>query len=142
MCIRDRDKDRNKFVALFCERLGIEPVSYTHLDVYKRQAFLWHISQYNLASKFPVSYTHLDVYKRQVLMLNKIKNHISHLNSQKSFLISILTMSYGHDYKIKIVNEYREAVRQYKQFVDGAISSINELLFDKFGITNPYNMID
>ena len=43
-------------------------VSYTHLDVYKRQcmrlASSGDISEY-AASSFAVSYTHLDVYKRQ-----------------------------------------------------------------------------
>ena len=46
------------------------PVSYTHLDVYKRQLF-WFIgfsltSAANVRTLAPVSYTHLDVYKRQV----------------------------------------------------------------------------
>ena len=44
------------------------PVSYTHLDVYKRQALflsslLLRVSGH--VSQPPVSYTHLDVYKRQ-----------------------------------------------------------------------------
>ena len=53
------------------------PVSYTHLDVYKRQSLLsveyldvWQHEQhrrivYGLLCVHPVSYTHLDVYKRQ-----------------------------------------------------------------------------
>ena len=60
------------------EKLNTGPVSYTHLDVYKRQG------QYRInlleprcwddgsgpedpdaPDAFPVSYTHLDVYKRQ-----------------------------------------------------------------------------
>ena len=55
----------------------ISPVSYTHLDVYKRQPFLpvsdpflTLTSLVRLVAKrkspSPVSYTHLDVYKRQV----------------------------------------------------------------------------
>ena len=51
------------------------PVSYTHLDVYKRQLYD-RINQRVLMmmdegleaearSVYPVSYTHLDVYKRQ-----------------------------------------------------------------------------
>ena len=49
---------------------GMIPVSYTHLDVYKRQFLL----SFPLSNVFqpaknpgvkPVSYTHLDVYKRQ-----------------------------------------------------------------------------
>ena len=62
------------------ERYGSKPVSYTHLDVYKRQqlykvyikffAFFAHIfgpdaGLYFSDMCFPVSYTHLDVYKRQ-----------------------------------------------------------------------------
>ena len=55
---------------------GEGPVSYTHLDVYKRQV-LQHEEQAGeadgdahagqlLVGVIPVSYTHLDVYKRQV----------------------------------------------------------------------------
>ena len=49
------------------------PVSYTHLDVYKRQMFLREITHtvnaFNDMADIvrPVSYTHLDVYKRQGL---------------------------------------------------------------------------
>ena len=47
------------------------PVSYTHLDVYKRQAYTTYGTSRANAYKIledslnPVSYTHLDVYKRQ-----------------------------------------------------------------------------
>ena len=60
--------------------LGDKPVSYTHLDVYKRQLVM-QVGQrvaanHGLGQRFglnqvkpvvvgPVSYTHLDVYKRQ-----------------------------------------------------------------------------
>ena len=81
------------------------PVSYTHLDVYKRQAITYaaqkaNMSTYNVSSfpkkmsafeQFfkgmdedqistriikPVSYTHLDVYKRQDQMLRHILKFI------------------------------------------------------------------
>ena len=51
------------------------PVSYTHLDVYKRQVFevpeaevewVRHEVPRLMAGVAPVSYTHLDVYKRQI----------------------------------------------------------------------------
>ena len=45
------------------------PVSYTHLDVYKRQFHYYEWANDNLWTFLgldPVSYTHLDVYKRQV----------------------------------------------------------------------------
>ena len=55
------------------------PVSYTHLDVYKRQILNWMVNFINMilrnvrcfirkatsSDMKPVSYTHLDVYKRQ-----------------------------------------------------------------------------
>ena len=50
------------------------PVSYTHLDVYKRQASgirrsgfadPLHSEMSSIGAISPVSYTHLDVYKRQ-----------------------------------------------------------------------------
>ena len=47
-----------------------KPVSYTHLDVYKRQeeqdVTFQLIKDKFLEIVIPVSYTHLDVYKRQV----------------------------------------------------------------------------
>ena len=65
---------------------AVDAVSYTHLDVYKRQIFYGYLYQekkcfgldYNDLIVFvlylfeqnpaiPVSYTHLDVYKRQVV---------------------------------------------------------------------------
>ena len=99
MCIRDRfgagafpsrsGKEIPASYALFtcrlynrlCSKLGIRAVSYTHLDVYKRQnnQFMYNgipetDSRYYTAdeqeyfkthSTNSVSYTHLDVYKRQ-----------------------------------------------------------------------------
>ena len=45
----------------------VAPVSYTHLDVYKRQGQRSPLrASPSAPSARPVSYTHLDVYKRQV----------------------------------------------------------------------------
>ena len=48
---------------------NLQPVSYTHLDVYKRQGVDGNNATLNngrfLIELKPVSYTHLDVYKRQ-----------------------------------------------------------------------------
>ena len=41
------------------------PVSYTHLDVYKRQLYLYSAAETLGITREAVSYTHLDVYKRQ-----------------------------------------------------------------------------
>ena len=74
--------DRNRYVG---DLHPLWAVSYTHLDVYKRQEFLYAYADEDLGSNvgkgiirngetdmtFPdngsnaVSYTHLDVYKRQ-----------------------------------------------------------------------------
>ena len=57
------------------DRIYAVAVSYTHLDVYKRQnylcAVLWGAERISIETTLsiegdvPVSYTHLDVYKRQ-----------------------------------------------------------------------------
>ena len=67
----------------------IDHVSYTHLDVYKRQVWNWTVSAVELQSYsiqmpifrskvlrrqiIPVSYTHLDVYKRQPVKISKMQ---------------------------------------------------------------------
>ena len=72
MCIRDSS---NKYHASkFAKRnsiLRIIPVSYTHLDVYKRQIYTRIPANRkksffkDIKDRYAVSYTHLDVYKRQ-----------------------------------------------------------------------------
>ena len=83
---------RMPIITSFRSRTGITAVSYTHLDVYKRQAlsegtsspggskelqaereFWFHLGicagggrGISLQGPCPVSYTHLDVYKRQI----------------------------------------------------------------------------
>ena len=63
----------------------MKPVSYTHLDVYKRQLQCWGFNEAGqavnvtgpytqVASGWSVSYTHLDVYKRQVPGLRERQN--------------------------------------------------------------------
>ena len=54
-----------KTVLFALRKLPDVPVSYTHLDVYKRQTEYWLLSYAALERILPVSYTHLDVYKRQ-----------------------------------------------------------------------------
>ena len=55
-------------------RMMHTPVSYTHLDVYKRQQFfhttfrIFVFGIFQLYDITAVSYTHLDVYKRQKLL--------------------------------------------------------------------------
>ena len=76
-----RDKFlRNVTTLQFVDRTKYTiPVSYTHLDVYKRQILAavppaWNVRSVNCvpgspidcAAITPVSYTHLDVYKRQL----------------------------------------------------------------------------
>ena len=71
----------------------VVPVSYTHLDVYKRQGLSHIVQDYKYPTvdaflqvykqgkseyeSYAVSYTHLDVYKRQVLKCTKfyMKKH-------------------------------------------------------------------
>ena len=51
-----------KYVSAGVKMKQVRPVSYTHLDVYKRQG---HDTLAYGHYRIPVSYTHLDVYKRQ-----------------------------------------------------------------------------
>ena len=48
------------------------PVSYTHLDVYKRQYFDLFPQTFQRGIRTSVSYTHLDVYKRQELVFSDV----------------------------------------------------------------------
>ena len=56
---------------------GAMSVSYTHLDVYKRQELMSGIKQFEciriFLNSYTVSYTHLDVYKRQVFIFSGFK---------------------------------------------------------------------
>ena len=59
------------------------PVSYTHLDVYKRQAHFparWECISYKI--QLAVSYTHLDVYKRQYYILAFKINKTTHVKQK------------------------------------------------------------
>ena len=67
-----------------CLKRRLIPVSYTHLDVYKRQGekkYTYRLSSCTCLAgdvigdySFAVSYTHLDVYKRQVGRLSSVKD--------------------------------------------------------------------
>ena len=115
MCIRDRCRNLQHALQLLAgmswqiqEGVNIGPVSYTHLDVYKRQVDtegglylndedlaklgflylnngLWEGKQ--IVSEDwvkPVSYTHLDVYKRQA----STQDHQEGLASPRSSLFA------------------------------------------------------
>ncbi|WP_459447914.1 hypothetical protein [Erwinia amylovora] len=64
--------------------IGVTAVSYTHLDVYKRQAQYLH-SDSGIIGVTAVSYTHLDVYKRQAQYLHS-----------DSGIIGVTAVSYTH----------------------------------------------
>ena len=68
-----------------------EAVSYTHLDVYKRQALMSVVSTKMLKEwgTETVSYTHLDVYKRQVLYYKNNKLHLWWFNVCKVLRLTI-----------------------------------------------------
>ena len=69
----EMDSAFDGLLVVFTAYLAAAPVSYTHLDVYKRQVALGmgdgdaviHIGRAFVLALIPVSYTHLDVYKRQ-----------------------------------------------------------------------------
>ena len=57
-------------IKRICYIKGVIAVSYTHLDVYKRQIWYCIIFSGTVLCFGAVSYTHLDVYKRQHLDTN------------------------------------------------------------------------
>ena len=72
------ERMKNEFISSVSHELRTPPVSYTHLDVYKRQCWssIWqtdgvteeYLAGHGRADAYKaVSYTHLDVYKRQLL---------------------------------------------------------------------------
>ena len=79
------------------------PVSYTHLDVYKRQVFLQsdHVDGDNRNIRITgfdqrtadeadaVSYTHLDVYKRQVYRMINTLEDIGAISRKNMYKISV-----------------------------------------------------
>ena len=75
------------------------PVSYTHLDVYKRQPILQPVIEYVfeveliiiVLSLIPVSYTHLDVYKRQLIALPSRVFLIKKLNKNINKMVIKIT---------------------------------------------------
>ena len=61
----------SRLANIICKaRFDIKAVSYTHLDVYKRQGLFFYLFAASLAMAYrkAVSYTHLDVYKRQTFL--------------------------------------------------------------------------
>ena len=82
------------------------PVSYTHLDVYKRQAlyppmtvavskprFPRYLASFMLLP--PVSYTHLDVYKRQI-NISSVNNDNRKTEKRQDVFIYLNPVSYTH----------------------------------------------
>ena len=83
-------------------------VSYTHLDVYKRQHYeyvkvgrrtFFHLDVVGWPRVIPVSYTHLDVYKRQIY----VKTNASSLLN-KSVISFWFTLMIIEKYMASITN--------------------------------------
>ena len=88
---------------------GRSPVSYTHLDVYKRQLFIIPVVLVLLLLAMrrrsvtlqPVSYTHLDVYKRQVQdsaeAVYNVDDYESFVHIQSESALRTMATSYPYD---------------------------------------------
>ena len=96
--------------ALKTDLPPVLPVSYTHLDVYKRQMHHY-INHTNCSYTHtrPVSYTHLDVYKRQVLTSHDLD--IKNCRGQSYGNVSNMSGVYsGLQTLIKEVNSHAEFI--------------------------------
>ena len=102
------DAEIREGVAIYLKNQGYTvPVSYTHLDVYKRQGHsrgpaparpLQGGSRDTLRWGTPVSYTHLDVYKRQVhrQLLEIHKVQLVHFVQHGDILQKLYLMALQH----------------------------------------------
>jgi len=73
--------------------------------------------------------------------LESIRQPLMLLNAEKQKMLTILTLSYGPDFKNAEISGYRELVRKFSGQVTIMAEQIERSLNEKFGIVNPYKAI-
>ena len=109
---------------------SINPVSYTHLDVYKRQVYLYLVQVWIGLLPVPqgsytVSYTHLDVYKRQewetdilAHMYCRFANHIQLLIIFIYFIIIRALPILALVTDLQFVTQFNIKIKQAFEYID------------------------
>lgn len=87
------------------------------------------------------TYSFLKEDLETITKLSEIKRYLSHLNSEKSKLLSMLVMSYKIEAKIQSINRYREQVKNSMPQMLEYINYINKSFNEKFELVNPYKVL-
>jgi Schlafen, AlbA_2 len=70
--------------------------------------------------------------------LESIRQPLMLLNAEKQKMLTILTLSYGPEFRNATIDNYRELVRKFIGQVTILAEQIERSLNEKFGIVNPY----
>jgi hypothetical protein len=73
--------------------------------------------------------------------LESIRQPLMLLNAEKQKMLTILTLSYGPEFKNATINSHRELVRKFIGQVTILVEQIERSLNEKFGIVNPYKSV-
>lgn len=72
-------------------------------------------------------------------VLDTMRKQLSLLNVEKQKALSIMAISYPDEYKIQVINGYRDLARSYLPSIDAIVNQVECSFREKFGIANPYD---
>jgi len=71
--------------------------------------------------------------------LDSIRRPLMLLNAEKQKMLTIQTLSYGPEFKMETINNYRELVRKFIGQVTMLTEQVERSLKENLGVVNPYN---
>jgi len=101
---------------------------------YNGDLFSFEIIDRVIVEAYAILKTDLDIFGA----LESIRQPLMLLNAEKQKMLTILTLSYGPEFKNATINSYRELVRKFIGQVTILVAQIERSLNEKFGIVNPY----
>jgi len=101
---------------------------------YNGDLFSFEIIDRVIVEAYAILKTDLDIFGA----LESIRQPLMLLNVEKQKMLTILTLSYGPEFKNATINSYRELVRKFIGQVTILVEQIERSLNEKFGIVNPY----
>ena len=101
---------------------------------YNGDLFSFEIIDRVIVEAYAILKTDLDIFGA----LESIRQPLMLLNAEKQKMLTILTLSYGPEFKNATINSYRELVRKFIGQVTILVEQIERSLNEKFGIVNPY----